>query len=292
MTTAVDIRSPQRPTRPDTRRAARTRFPARPFDSSWPATEQSRNVVEQRLTVSPFVMDKPQSQRVRAAGVHMMLDWLADQPGLTWQQRWAASGAESAGAGWRTVAAGWSGARGQGSPWRLAALSGALAVVISADVIRPSTRWVASGATGQGTLVRAVSAGRDADGFARLRRLCDADPDIPAQIAMSVLYRSAVILATKGGVLQDITVGDVLELLDTERETHINRGSGSGSGVFYRILHRAGVLGDTAPATLRELRAAYGQRTPDELIDRYQLACRPVRDLLVDYLRERQPALD
>lgn len=290
MTTAVDIRSPQRPTRPDTRRAARTRFPARPFDSSWPATEQSRNVVEQRLTVSPFVMDKPQSQRVRAAGVHMMLDWLADQPGLTWQQRWAASGAESAGAGWRTVAAGWSGARGQGSPWRLAALSGALAVVISADVIRPSTRWVASGATGQGTLVRAVSAGRDADGLARLRRLCDADPDILAQIAMSVLYRSAVILATKGGVLQDITVGDVLELLDTERETHINRGS--GSGVFYRILHRAGVLGDTAPATLRELRAAYGQRTPDELIDRYQLACRPVRDLLVDYLRERQPALD
>jgi integrase len=42
---------------------------------------------------------------------------------------------------------------------------------------------------------------------------------------------------------------------------------------------------------LRALRSS-GQRTPDQLIDRFGLACRPIRDLLVDYLRERQPALD
>ena len=30
--------------------------------------------------------------------------------------------------------------------------------------------------------------------------------------------------------------------------------------------------------------------SPEQLIDRYDLDCRPVRDLLVDYLRERQPA--
>ena len=35
-----------------------------------------------------------------------------------------------------------------------------------------------------------------------------------------------------------------------------------------------------------------GQRTPAELIDRFELACRPVRDLLVDYLSERQATLD
>ena len=39
-------------------------------------------------------------------------------------------------------------------------------------------------------------------------------------------------------------------------------------------------------------RAIHGQLTPEQLIDRYDLACRPVRDLLVDYLRERQPGLD
>ena len=53
---------------------------------------------------------------------------------------------------------------------------------------------------------------------------------------------------------------------------------------------RSGSSGQ-APPTLR--RAAHrGQRSAGELIDRYHLACRPVRDLLVDYLRERQPALD
>jgi hypothetical protein len=61
--------------------------------------------------------------------------------------------------------------------------------------------------------------------------------------------------------------------------------------LFYRVLRTMGVFGDQAPATLRELRTA-GQRTPGEIVDRYGLACRPVRDLIADYLRERQPALD
>ena len=37
--------------------------------------------------------------------------------------------------------------------------------------------------------------------------------------------------------------------------------------------------------------AYHGQGSPEQLIDRYDLSCRPVRDLLVDYLRERRPAL-
>jgi hypothetical protein len=35
-----------------------------------------------------------------------------------------------------------------------------------------------------------------------------------------------------------------------------------------------------------------GQPSCEALIDRYRIACRPVRDVLVDYLRERQPAMD
>ena len=61
----------------------------------------------------------------------------------------------------------------------------------------------------------------------------------------------------------------------------------------YRLLPRD--RGSSAPAAPAALRAAAHRRAsapPSELIDRYQLACRPVRDLLVDYLRERQPALD
>lgn len=57
------------------------------------------------------------------------------------------------------------------------------------------------------------------------------------------------------------------------------------------MLRELGVFGDGAPERLRAFRTA-GQLTPAELVDRYWLQCRPVRDLLVDYLRERQPAMD
>ena len=59
--------------------------------------------------------------------------------------------------------------------------------------------------------------------------------------------------------------------------------------VIYGALRAMGVI--DGPAAFRQLRAA-GPRTPEQMIDRYHLACQPVRDLLVDYLRERQPALD
>ena len=74
------------------------------------------------------------------------------------------------------------------------------------------------------------------------------------------------------------------------RRTRIGASVGAAH-LFYRVLHAMGVFGTDAPATLRELRTA-GQRTPEEMIDRYRLVCRPIRDLLVNYLRERQPVLD
>jgi hypothetical protein len=245
--------------------------------------------VLERLTTAPFVADKANSQQIRAAGVRLLLDWLADQPGGCWQHRWAASGVEPAGAAWRQVTSAWLREHGGFAPWRLSALSGALVVAIGADLVRPSMPWLVSGATAKGRLVRAMTRGRDPAGFARLRALCDADPDISESAAKLVLHRGAEILAAKGGTLIEITIGDVLELIDDERDVHTSRAT--GTAVFYRILHRMGIFGDTAPATLSAVRTL-GQRTPEELIDRYQLICRPVRDVLVDYLRERQPALD
>ncbi len=98
-----------------------------------------------------------------------------------------------------------------------------------------------------------------------------------------------MIVAAKGGVLGDIVVGDLLELFDAQTDAYDN--PASGRTLFYRLLHDMGTFGPAAPPTLRALRTA-GQRSPEELIDRYRLHCRPVRDLLVEYLRERQPALD
>jgi hypothetical protein len=46
------------------------------------------------------------------------------------------------------------------------------------------------------------------------------------------------------------------------------------------------------PATIRALGLAQGQLTVGNSSTATRLQCKPVRDLLVDYLKQRQPALD
>ena len=56
---------------------------------------------------------------------------------------------------------------------------------------------------------------------------------------------------------------------------------------------RFGRRASSATASRRCGRSATpGSAPSEELVDRYPLACRPVRDLIVDYLRERQPSID
>ena len=64
----------------------------------------------------------------------------------------------------------------------------------------------------------------------------------------------------------------------------------AASPYFYQLLHAAGHLPAERPADGPGVQRTRGQLTVEQLIDRYGIACRPVRDLLVDYLRERQPA--
>ncbi|MGH3160478.1 MAG: tyrosine-type recombinase/integrase [Streptosporangiaceae bacterium] len=271
------------------RESARTRFPPRPVATDWPATRQERGEMQERLTSGIFVLPNAGSQDKRRRGLSWLLDWLADQPGETWQQRWMASGADAAGGAWRRVPVAWQRARGRESRLLRAELSGALVVAICGDLVRPSLSCLVAGAAGKGSLTRNLARTRDPLGFARLGQLCDADPCVSAVAASLTLRRSAEIIAAKGGMLADITVGDALELMDREAESFSC--PVKDHKVFYRMLRELGIFGDQAPGRLRAFRTA-GQLTPGELVDRYQLHCRPVRDLLVDYLRERQPAVD
>ena len=271
------------------RESARMRFPPRPVATDWPATRQERGEARERLTSGIFVLPNADSQDKRIRGLSWLLDWLADQPGQTWQERWMASGADAAGGAWRRVPVAWQHERGRESRWLRAELSGALVLVICGDLVRPSLSCLVAGAAGKGSLTRNLARTRDPLGFARLGQLCDADPHVSADAASRTLRRSAEIIAAKGGMLADITVGDALELMDREAESFSC--PTKDHKVFYRMLRELGIFGDEAPGRLRAFRTA-GQLTPDELVDRYQLHCQPVRDLLVDYLRERQPAID
>ena len=138
-------------------------------------------------------------------------------------------------------------------------------------------------------LARALEAGRDPAGFARLRAAVGEAGQITDPARDATIGRAAVLIAAKGGTLAEVTAGDFLELLDAEQQGHGRRRD--YSAVSWRLLRQAGAFGPHAPASLAQL-LTIGQRSPAELIDRYQLSCRPVRDLLVDYLQERQPALD
>ena len=272
-----------------TRQDPSTRFLPRPAVTDWPTTRQSCEKVLDQLSTEPFFLDIPASQKRRVIGVTLLLSWLADQPGQTWQQRWLSSGADNAGAGWRAGPRAWLEARGHLTQWREALLGPALTVAVCADVVRPSLSWLVAGATGPGSLVANLEPSRDPEGFARLRKACESDPGISATARTRTLYRGALIIAAKGGSLAEVTVGDIVELLDAEADGRDK--APAGAALFYRIMRQAGILEDAAPISLSALRAK-GQRSPDELIDRYQITCVPVRDLLVDYLRERQPRLD
>ena len=102
------------------------------------------------------------------------------------------------------------------------------------------------------------------------------------------LRRVAAIVAAKGGTVAEITVGDCLELLRITEDVQL--GADATSPYFYQLLRSAGMLAGGPPAG-RALRTQ-GQLGCAALIDRYGIECLPVRDLLVDYLAERRPALD
>ena len=130
------------------------------------------------FTRAPYLVDNAHTQKIRLRGLTFLLDWLEDQPGRTWQERWLAGGADAAGAGWRTSPARWLQEHGLVADWRLDALASALLVAISADLVRPALGWLVAKATGPGSLVRHLAHARDPDGFARLKALCDADPHV------------------------------------------------------------------------------------------------------------------
>jgi hypothetical protein len=263
-------------------------FAGRPPESEWPASLLSAADILAMVSSPPF---RPENgDGYRRHGTSRMLEWLAAQPGGSWQQRWKSAGAEDLPKeAWLELPMGWRRANAlPATPYHRDSFQTGLLMLVCADVIRPGMSWMVRKASNR--IVPAMAACRDPQGYAALQDLIDADRDgIAAGQARLALGRITTILACKGGLVRDITVGDYLDLLDAMRETGTG---GAGRLLAYRLLHDLGHLGPDAPATGRAFLQAAGQRTVEELVDRYRIRCRPVRDLLVDYLRERQPAVD
>ncbi len=262
------------------------RFPARPVVAHWPTTgaDRAQVVALAASAASPLAASPIYPARLR--GLYLLLDWLTAQPGRSWQERWLASGADAAGERWAEGPASWLEAQSKFSRSRLELMTSSLLVIVGADIVRPSLTWLLTGGKKR-KLARNLIRSRDPQGFGQLRLVCEHDPAVSADAEMHTVYRCAVIVAAKGGTLGDITPGDVLEVLDLEADLRGRAPSGSAT---FKMLREMGVFGTGIP-TLQEVRSL-PQRSVEELVDRYPIASRAMRSLLVDYLKERQPAID
>ena len=269
-----------------------SRFPPRPLASSWPATGAGRSEVLGRVLTPPFALDHLGSQQNRRLSVLSVVNWLQGQRGDTWQDRWRASGAEDQ-PDWRELAVAASGppaAVNAGTGGKsLSGLSPGLLVLMCADVIRPSLGWLLNSPQARRNLAVEMARTRDAAAFADLDRMCAAGA-VGSQVGQQALARIGVIMAAKGGTVGDVRVGDCLELL-TLAAASGQRDMHSRSPLFYQLVHARGGWGEDAPAAIQVF-SGHGQPSCEQLIDRYRIQCAPMRDVLVDYLRERQPSLD
>lgn len=146
----------------------------RPRDASWAVTRLPREELCDRLKGSALL--PPGDRRSRRQGLALLLDWLEQHPGSTWQDRWIATGVETDGRGLRPILEDWLRVEAQDVPHRLEAMGRAVSIAITADVIRPSLSWVVCGNFRRGSLIADLMRARDRDGLARLRAYCDADP--------------------------------------------------------------------------------------------------------------------
>ncbi|AYE99632.1 site-specific integrase (plasmid) [Mycobacterium paragordonae] len=266
----------------------RERFQPRQIEHAWPETEQSAEDTLRRLTSPPYVVVTAQTNAGRRRGATNLLAWLASFPGETWQMRWQNSGVENyPGRAWTQLPVEWLAKRGQAASYIPGDLASGLLMLLCGDIIRPSMKWMLTRTHGK--LAPAMAQSRDPDGFARLGVASMSESSCAADARVAAT-RVATLLACKGGRIADITVGDCVELVDTMREAHAHGGQNKLD--FYLRLRAIGVFAEDAPHTLRAFGLAAGRLTIEEMVDRYPIRCEPVRDLIVDYLRERQASLD
>ena len=271
--------------------AVMEKFPPRPVPASWDMTAADRFTVARRMLAPPFPASDAKSRRSRKLAMLKILDWLGLHPGTTWQERWDASGAGGT-ADWRDrmlddlEAAGELGPQGRQVRDKLGL---GMVQLLGGDVLRPGLPWLL--ATRTPTRVAAeMGRTRDPAGIAALKQLREAGVTSRETFVPAVEH-VALIMAAKGGTVADITPGDCVQLMECSRQ--LSARANPAGPFFYQLLHSAGVFPPGAPATVRMINPKFaGQLSVGQLVDRYDLACRPVRDLLVDYLRERQPGID
>ncbi len=264
-------------------------FAPRAVAQKWRDSEATEEQVLERLTLPPLASAPTATRSGRRIGAKKLLQWLSSFPGDSWQARWIASGVEEhGGTAWTDMPLQWLRDNGLHRTHDRKHLASGLLTLLALDVVRPGLRWMLTRA--HPNLAPMMAQIRDPSGFGKLDQLAAAEPLTSRGDARIASTRIAMLLAAKGGLIADITVGDCVQLIDTMSQVHTRGGQKKID--FYLRLRALGGFPETAPHSIRAFGLAGGQLTVEQLVDRYPIHCRPVRDLIVEYLREREPALD
>lgn len=245
----------------------------------WPASQLSYEEVLDAVHDLEIAEGATSRRFIRAQVLfaEKLLGWLLTFPGESWQQRWQATGANTAGRGWAALATESENERGD-----FVNAAGKLLVL---DIIRPDYSWLYA-TVAEFHLFRRLRARRDPEGFATIEALCDADARLQPTDRRGALTQLTRMLVHNGGTLANLTVADCVEAYRAQE--------GYGSrlhGRWYTLLRQAAFLPADSPPTVWAA-SRRGQLTIEEMVDRYDVECRPVRDLFVAYLYERRPAMD
>jgi len=249
----------------------------------WPQTLLDRAAVGELAYRLPVGSQRPETRRSRRWAAKRLLGWLEGHPGGSWQQRWEASGCEQLGRDWLRVPAA---ATCPDASASLAArtMVTAMSALLCAGVLRPGYRWLLA-CRFQDTF-RHVRDLADPEFFADARQRWQTAGHRGTHQVAALNHYSRLLLHT-GRSPRQLTPADLLVYDAAVRE----RGRGAVAlGPVWDLLAATGVFPDgTGSLHAARLR---GQLSVAELVDRYQLACRPVRDLLIRYLAERAPSVD
>ena len=256
---------------PEERKARSTRPGAAPFghpDRFLVATVEQLGEAALNLGAC----EEPQWRQRRKVITVKFARWLEKSPGEDWPARWTASGVEGLGAEWMSSAG-----------LNPATARRAAATLMTLRVVRPSYGWMAL-TSPRGLTARFQEVNDIAD-FARLR---DAADRLGVHRSAQVFANLSLVrmLVVTGKVMADITKDDFLayaasvQALDRAPSLHIP----------WQLLRRIGFLAGEAQTWQETM--AVGRSSVEEIVDRNQLQCREVRDLLVAYAKHRAPMLD
>lgn len=230
------------------------------------------------LPFTSYAWTRVAGTRIRGAG--LVLAWLASMPGDGWQDRWLTSGADAS-LDWVDQL---TADDPRGKQYKHQEVMLGLSSLLMCRLVQPGYTFL----TGYRAvkLFTHVQTAVSPEVFVTVHAAAQQRAMTGDQIKQALTVLAKMVLHT-GKDLGQITVEDFYEL--QAWGTHGHGGRTLGIHGAWDLLRDAGVLTATTPLRTA-LRA--GQRPTSELVARHQLACQPVRDVLVRYLDHRRPAMD